>query len=80
MDEVHALGRRREPVPMASGPAQRAGRDGIRRRSLLRAVGRPARGCWKYTNCALDPEQLFDLETDPQELTNLADDPAMRPR
>ncbi len=33
-------------------------------------------GRWKYTRCALDPEQLFDLETDSQELTNLAVDPA----
>ncbi|THH35815.1 choline-sulfatase [Aliishimia ponticola] len=33
-------------------------------------------GRWKYVNCALDPEQLFDLAADPHELTNLADDPA----
>jgi choline-sulfatase len=33
-------------------------------------------GRWKYTNCALDPEQLFDLQADPHELTNLAEDPA----
>ncbi len=33
-------------------------------------------GKWKYTRCALDPEQLFDLEADPDELTNLAADPA----
>ncbi|MFD1510831.1 choline-sulfatase [Lacimonas salitolerans] len=33
-------------------------------------------GRWKYTNCALDPEQLFDLEADPNELTDLAEDPA----
>ena len=31
---------------------------------------------WKYTNCAADPEQLFDLWADPQERVNLADDPA----
>jgi choline-sulfatase len=29
-------------------------------------------GKWKYNRCALDPDQLFDMETDPHELTNLA--------
>ncbi|MEO1563335.1 MAG: choline-sulfatase [Pseudomonadota bacterium] len=32
-------------------------------------------GKWKYNRCALDPEQLFDLDVDPQEKTNLADHP-----
>ncbi|WP_299769433.1 choline-sulfatase [uncultured Tateyamaria sp.] len=33
-------------------------------------------GKWKYNRCTLDPDQLFDLEADPHELTNLADVPA----
>ena len=31
-------------------------------------------GKWKYTRCLLDPDQLFDMESDPNELTNLAND------
>jgi len=33
-------------------------------------------GPWKYNRCALDPDQLFNLDVDPNELINLADDPA----
>jgi len=33
-------------------------------------------GRWKYNRCALDPDQLFDMEADPHELTNLASEPA----
>jgi choline-sulfatase len=33
-------------------------------------------GKWKYIHCELDPPMLFDLEADPHELANLADDPA----
>ena len=33
-------------------------------------------GKWKYNRCALDPDQLFDMEADPDELVNLAADPA----
>ncbi|WP_170545633.1 choline-sulfatase [Ruegeria arenilitoris] len=33
-------------------------------------------GKWKYNRCALDPDQLFDVEADPHEQVNLAEDPA----
>ena len=32
-------------------------------------------GAYKYVQCDLDPEMLFDIDRDPHELTNLADDP-----
>lgn len=34
-------------------------------------------GGYKYTHCQTDPEQLFDLHADPDELHNRADDPQM---
>jgi choline-sulfatase len=33
-------------------------------------------GKWKYIHCVLDPDQLYDLESDPHELSNMAGDPA----
>ncbi|MFZ1725611.1 MAG: choline-sulfatase [Albidovulum sp.] len=33
-------------------------------------------GRWKYIRCAADPDLLFDLENDPGETRNLAEDPA----
>ena len=35
------------------------------------------RGALKYVTCATDPEQLFDLDKDPDELHNLVDHPAL---
>ena len=29
-------------------------------------------GPWKYNRCKLDPDQLYNLDEDPNELTNLA--------
>jgi arylsulfatase A-like enzyme len=34
------------------------------------------RGNHKFIHLPADPDQLFDLESDPHERTNLADDPA----
>ncbi len=36
-------------------------------------------GNYKFNHCELDPPQLFDLATDPNELTNLAENPANAP-
>ncbi|SNT36569.1 choline-sulfatase [Tropicimonas sediminicola] len=33
-------------------------------------------GKWKYVRCVVDPDQLFDLEVDPHELSNLAEVPS----
>jgi choline-sulfatase len=33
-------------------------------------------GRYKFVHCEIDPPQLFDLESDPDETTNLAGDPA----
>jgi choline-sulfatase len=33
-------------------------------------------GRYKFVHCEIDPPQLFDLQSDPRELTNLAADPA----
>jgi choline-sulfatase len=35
-------------------------------------------GRWKYNRCALDADQLFDMDADPHELTNLTDAPAQQ--
>ena len=35
-------------------------------------------GKWKFNRCTLDPDQLFDMQADPHELNNLADDPAYK--
>ncbi|NKX43799.1 choline-sulfatase [Roseicyclus persicicus] len=61
-----AAGRRRES-PVAMEYAAEA--------SITPLVGL-RQGRWKYTNCAADPEQLFDLSADPHERVNLAEDPA----
>ncbi len=34
-------------------------------------------GAWKYIHCLADPDQLFDLASDPTEEVNLAGDPRM---
>jgi choline-sulfatase len=36
------------------------------------------RGNWKYIHSPADPDQLFDLDNDPTEVHNLADDPETR--
>ena len=64
-DGENLLEGRKNPVPMEYAAEA----------SYAPLVGLRA-GRWKYTSCALDPDQLFDLESDPHELTNLAEVPA----
>ena len=63
-------------VPLASGGARR---QAVAMKYAAEASYAPlvslCSGCWKYIRCALDPEQLFNLETDPHELCNLASNP-----
>ena len=37
-------------------------------------------GSWKYVCCPGDPELLFDLDSDPDELRNRAEDPSAAAR
>ncbi|RAP40081.1 choline-sulfatase [Rhodovulum viride] len=76
MDEVAPWTEGRSLLPVASGaprgpvPMEYAAEASYAPLVALRD------GRYKLTRCALDPDQLFDLEADPQELTDLVADPA----
>ena len=63
-------------VPVASGAARQAP---VRFEYAAEATEAPLvgirEGRWKYIHCELDPPQLYDLDADPHELTNLATAP-----
>ncbi|WP_439109409.1 choline-sulfatase [Lentibacter sp.] len=71
-----------EVMPWTTGESLvKLGQDGVRKSPVAMEYAAEAsysplvclrQDKWKYTNCALDPEQLFDLEADPHERTNLA--------
>jgi choline-sulfatase len=69
----------RSLVPLLSGDGPWSPRDVVAE-YLAEGVTSPTvmvrRGRHKYVWCGDDPEQLYDLETDPHELVNVAGDPA----
>jgi choline-sulfatase len=60
-------------VPLLHGAA---GKDEVVGEYLAEGVFAPLvmirRGAYKFVHCPTDPDQLFDLDADPHELTNLA--------
>jgi choline-sulfatase len=64
-------------VPLAQG---QSGRGPVAMEYAAEASVAPmvalVEGNWKYTRCAVDPEQLFDLSADPGERVNRVGDPA----
>ena len=66
-------------VPMASGaPRSRAVMIEYAAEASYAPMVSLREGRYKFNHCELDPPQLFDLEADPHELTNLAQDEAHR--
>lgn len=75
----------RDGYPEASPLAVATGRDPDRAvLSEYHAIGSTGgismlrKGHWKYVHCVRYPPQLFDLQADPEELIDLAGDPAHR--
>ncbi len=73
MDEVMAWTEGMSLVPLANGAgraepvAMEYAAEGSQAPLVCLRYGK-----WKYIRCALDPDQLFDIESDPNELKNLA--------
>jgi choline-sulfatase len=73
IDALHG----RSLVPLCDGDASKDS-DTCVSEYLAEATGAPMlmirRGRYKYISCLGDPEQLFDLDSDPNELVNLTTD------
>lgn len=65
-------------LPLVSGESARAVYGEYMGEGTVSPLVMIRRGRYKYVHCDVDPPQLFDLVDDPEELRNLATDPAHR--
>ena len=63
-------------LPLATGPDDRLALAEYAAEGSVAPMVMIREGRFKLNVCSVDPPQLFDMKNDPQELTNLADDPA----
>ena len=76
LDEIAPWTDGQSLVPVASGAAAPPVLMEYAAEASVSPIVGIREGRWKYTRCLVDPEQLFDLDADPDERVNLVENPA----